>query len=797
MSLKELHNRILIMDGAMGTMLQACGLNKYGQVEGLPVTHPFELSGIHRQYVDAGADIIYSCTFGANRYKLKDTGFKVEDVIREGIQAARLACNEDTMVAASIGPLGSLMEPMGEMMFEEAYEGFREVVVEAENAGADLVVFETMTDIYEVKAAVLAAKENTSLPIFVSMTFEENGRTYTGCSIENMVVTMEPLGVEALGINCSLGPIEIFPLARELCRLTTLPVFVKPNAGLPDPETGRYDISSQQFIETMQGYLELGVNMIGGCCGTTPEYIKGLAEALLEEEPMDKLTRERGSKVCSSTRVIGIDGAVVIGERLNPTGKPSLKKALAEENMDYIIAHAIEQVKEGAQILDVNVGAPDVDEETVLPMVIKKIQSVTDIPLQIDSSNPRAIEAALRIYNGKPVVNSVSGEQEKLNEILPLIKHYGAAVVGLTLNENGIPDTAEGRFNIASEILKCAKAESIPEEDVFIDCLTLTASAEQNLVKETLKAVHMVRQKLGLKTVLGVSNISFGLPNRSLINRTFLAAALQEGLDMPIMNPGDADMMGTVAAFRLLAGSDKNAAAYIETFKDWKPAAALPAEKKSSTAGKSIHKTGNALVELLLSGMNLETRQLVSKLLENNDELTVINDYLIPALDVIGKAFETGEIFLPQMMQAAAAAQEGFDVVKKYMAKSGRVAEKKGPVVIATVEGDIHDIGKNIVKNIMENYGFEIIDLGKDVPAERIVEAVVEKNVRLLGLSALMTTTLSSMEKTISAVRAVKPDCKIMVGGAVLTESYAFKIGADYYCADAIKSVEAAREIFG
>lgn len=799
----ELKNRILLLDGAMGTMIQAAGLNEKGPAEALPAIEPFELTRIHRKYVDAGADIVYACTFGANRYKLAGTGYEVERVVHEAVQSAKLACDEDTLVAASIGPIGQLLEPMGELTFEDAYDTFREIVVQAEKSGADIIVFETMTDIYEVKAGVLAVRENTSLPVFVSMTFEENGRTFTGCSIENMVVTLEGMGVEALGINCSLGPIEIFPLARELCRQTSLPVFIKPNAGLPDPATGAYDISPEQFVETMESYINLGVNMVGGCCGTTPEYIEKLNKMLQGKQPLEKLTRSKSSRVCSGTRVVEIDHTTVIGERLNPTGKPQLKEALQNGDIDYIVAQAMAQVKDGAEILDVNVGTPGVDEVSVLPAIIKKIQSVTDVPLQIDSSNPTAIEAALRVYNGKPIVNSVSGEAEKLKTIMPIVAHYGAAVVGLTLDENGIPDTAEERADIAARIVAAGREAGVIRSNIFIDCLTLTVSAEQKLAMETLKAVSLVKSELGVKTVLGVSNISFGLPERPLINRTFLASALQAGLDLPIINPGDGGMMDTIAAFELLSARDENAASFIEKFSGRESLA--DASKQASEPESTVSRVttakpiaaGNALVEAMVSGLGKTVGEIVEQLLVESSAIDVINEFMVPALDVIGKAFEAGEIFLPQMMQAATAAQTGFDIINQKMAREGIAAEPKGPIVMATVEGDIHDIGKNIVETIMENYGYQIIDLGKDVPVERVVSEVEACGAKLVGLSALMTTTLPAMEKTIEALKACDPEIKVMVGGAVLTESYAKKIGADYYCADAMKSVEAARKVLG
>ena len=779
-------------------MLQAYGLEPGEPPALLAVTNPELITSIHRQYVEEGADILYANTFGTNRYKLEGYGYSPGQIIDSAIKAARAACKEDTLVALDVDPLGELLEPMGTLTFEEAYDAFCEVVKQGEASGADLIVIETMTDLYGVKAAVLAAKEQTNLPVMVSMTFEETGRTFTGTSIECMTAVLEGLGVDAVGINCSLGPVEIFPLAEKMCQLTDLPVFVKPNAGLPDPRTGAYTIGPEEFARAMAEYRHLGIAMAGGCCGTTPDYIARMKAVFAGMERKQRTPSARESCVCSATNCAAIDHVTVIGERINPTGKKRLKQALIEEDYDYLLSQAVQQADAGAQVLDVNVGIPDIEEARVLPAVVKKIQAVTDLPLQIDSSDPAAIEAALRVYNGKAIVNSVNGEEKSLSSILPVVKKYGAAVVGLTLDENGIPSKAEDRLAIAGRILKRTMDLGIPKKDVFIDCLTLTASAQQAEVKETLKAVRMVKEELGLHTVLGVSNISFGLPCRPLVNRTFLALAMENGLDLPIINPNDEDMMGTIFAFEMLHNRDENARNFIERYHDVSLGTMTRGSDDSGTrSGGMPEGTENELFHALEKGMKGETVHAVQKLLETKDEMTVVNDYLIPALDKVGQGFEKGTIFLPQMMQAATAAQGGFEVIKERLAASGKAGVSKGQVVIATVKGDIHDIGKNIVKVIMENYGFEMIDLGRDVPAETIVNTVVEKNIQLVGLSALMTTTLKSMEETIAAVRAAAPDCKFLVGGAVLTPDYAEKIGADYYCKDAMKSVEAAKEVFG
>lgn len=774
--------------------MQRSGLEPGASPDLLSLTNPELITSIHKQYIEAGSDIVYANTFGANRFKLEGKGHTVEEVVDSAVKAARAACGSEYFVALDVGPLGELLEPMGTLTFEEAYDAFSEIMVQGEISGADLIVIETMTDLYEVKAAVLAAKEHTVLPVLVSMTFEENGRTFTGTSISCMAATLEGLGVQGVGINCSLGPVEIFPLAKELREATKLPVFVKPNAGLPDPRTGEYSITPKDFAQAMAKYGELGVSLVGGCCGTTPEYIAEMKRAFSQKTMKGRGPSQEKTVICSGTQAAVIDKVTVIGERINPTGKKRMKQALIDGDYDYILSQAVQQVDAGAHVLDVNVGIPDIDEVELLPKVVKELQAITDLPLQIDSSNPAAIEAALRVYNGKAIVNSVNGEEKVLERILPIVKKYGAAVVGLTLDEKGIPSKAEERLAIAERILERATAAGIPKKDVFIDCLTLTASAQQAEVQETLKAVRMVKEQLGLHTVLGVSNISFGLPCRPLINRTFLALAMENGLDLPIINPNDEDMMGTVYAFEMLRNRDKNAERFIQRYSDVSLGTMTRGGQKQEVASGE---ESPSLFHALEKGMKTDTIHAVEQLLRTEDEMTVVNDYLIPALDKVGQGFEKGTIFLPQMMQAATAAQGGFELIKERLADSGKEQVSKGRVVIATVKGDIHDIGKNIVKVIMENYGFEMIDLGRDVPVETIVETVLQRDIKLVGLSALMTTTLKSMEETIAAVKKAAPDCKFIVGGAVLTPDYAEKIGADYYCKDAMKSVEAAKEVFG
>ncbi len=777
-------NKFTILDGAMGTMLQKSGLKLGSCPEALSVTNPDVITDIHKMYIKSGSDIIYTNTFGANEYKLKDSGYSVEEIVSASVNAAKHACEgTNVKVALDVGPIGMLLEPLGTLKFEEAYDIFAKQIKAGADAGADLVVIETMTDLLEVKAAVLAAKENTSLPVFVTMTFEENKRTFTGCCVPSMAATLEGLGVDAIGINCSLGPNEVYEIAKVLCECTNLPVIVKPNAGLPRPDNSGYDIDENQFAEAMKQIIDLGVCIVGGCCGTTPDYIKALKESATTMAPVEREQIKR-SCVCSQSNFVKIDGVRVIGERINPTGKKLFKQALINNDMNYILNQALAQVQAGAHILDVNVGLPEINEKEMMVKTVKALQSITDLPLQIDSSDPEVIEAALRIYNGKAIVNSVNGEDKSLKSILPIVKKYGAAVVGLTLDEKGIPAKAEQRFAIAEKIVNTALEYGIKREDIYIDCLTLTASAEQDKVTETLKAVEMVKQKLGVHTVLGVSNISFGLPNRELINKTFLALALGKGLDLPIINPNVQEMMNIINAFNVLNNDDKNAENYIE---------------KYSQETETVKKAEPADIDIsyaIEKGLADEAKAVVKKLLCDEDAMSIINARLIPALDKVGENFEKGVIFLPQLIQAATAAQSAFEVIKESFSENSGTAQDKGTIVIATVKGDVHDIGKNIVKTILANYGYKIIDLGKNVSPEDVVEAAIKENAGLVGLSALMTTTLGAMEETIVQLRA-RHNCKIMVGGAVLTEEYAKTIGADYYAKDAKQGADIAKEVFG
>lgn len=782
----------VLLDGAMGTLIQKSGAKYDHSPETLNITRPELIKSFHRAYIEAGSDIIYANTFGANAYKLSESGYSVEEIIGAAVKTAREAAEgTETLVALDIGPIGMLLEPAGSLSFDEAYEYFKQQIIAG--ADADVIVFETMTDLYELKAAVLAAKENCSKPIISTMTFERNGRTFTGVSPAAAAVTLSALGVDALGVNCSLGPNELEPVLAEMTKYTDLPLVIKANAGLPDPNSNEYDIMPDKFAECVSALLKYGVKIIGGCCGTSPEYIAEIKN-MLSDKRFEGCPKSVDTTICSASTVVEINGPRIIGERINPTGKKLFKQALVENNIDYILTQALSQVNGGAEILDVNVGHPEIDERKMMVRVLKEIQSVCDAPLQIDSTKPDVLEAGLRYYNGKPIVNSVNGEEGSLSSVLPLVKKYGASVVGLTLDEDGIPNTAEGRFEIAKRIVGRAEAEGIDRKDVYIDCLTLTVSAEQDACRETLKALHRVKNELGCKTCLGVSNISFGLPNRELVNRTFLTMALEEGLDLPIINPNIESMTGAVRAFRVLSGIDKNSLEFIEAYNDNAPQNPKPASAADIDIFTAVY-----------SGLRNEGASATEKLLESNDAMSIVNEMLIPALDRVGEDFEKNKIFLPQLIQSANTAQECFDVIKKHLSKTGNESVSKGKIILATVKGDIHDIGKNIVKVLLDNYGYTVVDLGKDVDPRLVVDTAVEQNITMVGLSALMTTTLKSMEDTIRLIRETKelqnPDgtsrVTVFVGGAVLTEDYAMKIGADYYCRDAKESVDTAKLVLG
>ncbi|MBQ5761337.1 MAG: homocysteine S-methyltransferase family protein [Clostridia bacterium] len=779
-------DRIIFLDGAMGTMLQAAGLKAGARPELLCLEKPDLIQEIHTKYINAGSNIIYTNTFGANRHKLSEVGTSPLEIIPAAVNIAKKAAGNKAKVALDVGPIGELLEPLGSLSFDNAYDIFKEMVIIGEKSGADLVVFETMTDLSEVRAAVLAAKENTKLPIFVTMSFEKNGRTFAGTTAAAMAITLTGLGVDALGINCSLGPDEIFPIAEDLVKWTSLPIIIKANAGLPDPATNKYSINAEAFASTIEKYLALGVTIFGGCCGTTPDYIKALKAKLHNKTPLKTCKKPIFHGICSAGRVENLSkGIHVIGERINPTGKKRFQQAIKENDMNYVMQRAIEQAEAGADILDVNVGVPGIDEPAMMRTVIKALQSVVNLPLQIDSTNPIAIEAGLRAYTGKAIVNSINAKKETMEQILPLVKKYGASVVGLTMDETGLPTSYEQRIEMAQLILDTALSYGIPKEDVYIDCLTLTVSAQQDQAPQTLKAMEFVRNQMGLHCVLGVSNISFGLPQRERVTESFLTQALYAGLDLPIINPNSQRVMDCISCFKVLSGEDNNCSKYIERFSQ-----EVPTDTQPSSEQMTIERA-------VIKGLKDETARLAEELLLQHSELTIINELLIPALDKVGEQYEKGIIFLPQLINSANAASAAFDVIKAKLAQDSTNKVSKGKIVIATVHGDIHDIGKNIVKVVLENYGYQVIDLGKDVPPETIVETVLKEDIELVGLSALMTTTVPAMSKTISMLRNAKCNCKIMVGGAVLTPEFAKEIGADFYAKDAKQSADIAKSILG
>ena len=794
----------ILLDGGMGTMLQAAGLKLGARPEELNITDPALIEGIHGQYAAAGSRIVNANTFGASAHKLAGSAYTLEQVITAGIENCKRACAPyGALTALDVGPLGELLEPSGTLAFEDAVAEYARIVKAGEAAGADLIFFETYTDLYELKAALLAAKENTHLPILASMSFEAGGRTFTGCTVESFAATAQGLGADAVGINCSLGPKEIFPMAKRLAEAVpgNFPVFVKPNAGLPRADGSGYDITPQLFALQMKPYRELHLFAAGGCCGTTPEFIKLLNGTFAGCTP-GRPAHRMPSVLCTPVDTVTVDGITVVGERINPTGKKRFQQALREGDMNYVLEQAVSQAEAGAQILDVNVGAPGVDEPVLMEQVVKALQSVTSLPLQLDSSNVEALARGLRVYNGKPIVNSTNGEPEKLAAILPLCKKYGAAIVGLAIDEKGIQPKAADRVAIARRITEAALAAGIPREDIYIDCLTLTASAQQEDVLATVQALEACKKELGVRTVLGVSNISFGLPCRTYLNTTFLTMAMYAGLDLAIMNPSSEEMMAAVYAYNVLTNRDKQSTKYIERFADRVPAStalaqAAKAVPAASAAEAELTGPYAALMKAVEKGLKGDAAAHTRALLAEKQPLEVVDEALIPALDIVGAKYEKGTLFLPQLLQAASAAQSAFEEIKTAIAQKGEGSASKGRIVLATVKGDVHDIGKNIVRVILENYGFEVLDLGRDVPVETVVDTVREKDVHLVGLSALMTTTLKSMEETIAALHAAQLDCKIMVGGAVLTPEYAEKIGADWYAKDAKRSADIAKEFFG
>lgn len=776
-----LKNTILVFDGAMGTQLQEAGLKAGDIPEVLNITNPSLIQDIHRRYLEAGANVLTSNTFGCNPLKMKDAPHSFNEILLAAINNACIArdtFNKEAYIALDIGPIGQLLEPMGTLTFDQAYDIVKQQVLLAKDK-VDVVLLETMTDIYEVKAAVLAVKENSTLPVFVTMTFENNYRTLSGCDAITMVNVLEGLKVDAIGVNCSLGPIELTPIINQILEHATIPVMVQPNAGLPCLVEGKtcYNLDATTFVKETIKHVENGVAIIGGCCGTTPEYIR----LLVQELPKNRknISVNTKARVSSGTTTVEFGHHVVVcGERLNPTGKKKLKAALLEQRYDELVVEAIKQEQAGAHVLDVNVGLPGIDEVATMKHVIKLLQEVIALPLQIDSSNALAIEQACRYYNGKPLINSVNGKNEIMEAIFPIVKKYGGVVIGLTLDDNGIPNKANERFEIAKKIIDKAATYGINKKDIIIDCLVLTASAQQAEVMETIKAVSMVKT-LGVHTVLGVSNVSFGLPNRPLLNKTFLAMAMSAGLDLPIINPMDQELMDTIHAFNVLYNYDKDATNYIQ-------------KQANQQVIVKTDTTSFTLQDIVLHGLKEEAKVATKSLLETQDGLEIINTILIPTLDIVGKQYENNTIFLPQLIQSAEAAKIAFGVVKDSFKEAPTT---KGPIIMATVHGDIHDIGKNIVKVVLESYGYKIIDLGKDVAPEVVVEAYLKHKPKAIGLSALMTTTVVSMEKTIQLLKEIDGMCPIWVGGAVLTKDYAMQIKADYYARDAMETVELMNQV--
>lgn len=854
----------LLFDGGMGTLVQAAGLHTVHAVPDLlNLTHPEAIVAIQRQYVEAGADCITTNTFSANRLKLASTDATVAEVYAAAAANARAA--GAPLVAGDIGPTGALLEPLGTLTFDEAFDVFSEQACAAEAAGCDLIVVETMADLLEAKAAVLAAVESTTLPVFATMTFGEDGRTFLGTTPAIAATTLSALGASAVGLNCSLGPVELAPLVEELAPHNRALVMAQPNAGLPRIQDGEtvFDVGTDEFARAMEAILDAGATVVGGCCGTTPAHIAALS-ALLDARPLPAvepsaprvILSERSEPkdlpapsipnplyrpafaVTSAQQMVSLPAGEprisVIGERINPTGKKKLKAALQAGDVDYLVAEAAAQQRAGADILDVNVGVPGLDEPALLSQVTRALQATVPLPLQLDSSDPAAIEAAARGYAGRPMVNSVNGKADNLAAVLPVVARYGCTVVGLTLDENGIPPTAEERLAIAERIVAAAEAHGIPREDVAIDCLVMAAATNQDEVREILRAVALVKECLGVRTVLGVSNVSFGLPARPLVNSTFLAAAFGAGLDMPILNPLNARYRDTVATFRILNGQDAGCRAFLEAYANTadpyevaaNPAAssavasreggASPAPTKGIPSSYPIPVTGAFadavetvahLAECVLEGRSAPVAVATERLLETHDGLAVINDVFVPVLDVVGQKYDEGTFFLPQLMASAEAVKAGFDLIRdRARAASANVTPTEGDahvpgeaaraIIVATVQGDIHDIGKNIVKMLLENYGFTVIDLGRDVAPEAIVAAARDTGARLIGLSALMTTTVGAMERTVALVHEQLPGVAVMVGGAVITQEFADQIGADFYAKDAAASTRVASAFF-
>lgn len=783
---EEIGKRILFFDGGMGTLLQEQGLQAGELPETWNLKNPEPIIQIHKAYLAAGADILLANTFGANRFKY---GEDLEKIVTAGVANAKKAVAESgkkAYVALDIGSTGKLLKPMGTLDFEEAVGVFAEIIRVGEKAGADLILIETMSDTYELKAAVLAAKENSALPIMATVIFDESKKMLTGASPQVVVSLLEGLGVDALGINCGLGPKQMKEIVKELLKYASIPVIVNPNAGLPRSENGKtvFDVGAEEFAEDMEEIVTMGAWFAGGCCGTTPAHIQAMVEKCKEITPVP-ITPKNYTFVTSYSTAVELGGIpVIIGERINPTGKSKFQQALRDHNIDYILEEGVKQEDSGAHILDVNVGLPEIDEAAMMESIVYELQSIMPLPLQIDTTNIEAMERALRIYNGKPMINSVNGKAEVMEQVFPLVKKYGGVVVGLALDEDGIPDTTEGRLAIAEKIYQTGEKYGISRKDIVIDALVMTMSTNNESAKITLDTVKEITARGG-KTVLGVSNISFGLPQRELINAAFFTMAMNNGLSAGIINPNAKAMRQAYDTFCVLGGYDAQCMNYIENY---------AVTDAPNAAAKSAAAKLN-LTDSIIKGLKDQAYRATEEELKTKEPMEIINGELVPALDVVGQGFEKGTMFLPQLLMSAEAAKAGFEAIRQYVQSHGEAQEKKATIVIATVKGDIHDIGKNIVKVLLENYGYEVIDLGKDVPPEKIVETVVDKHAPLVGLSALMTTTVVNMEESIKELHKEAPWCKIMVGGAVLTQEYADMIGADFYGKDAMQSVYYAERL--
>ena len=798
MSFKEfLKNNIVILDGGMGTLLQSQGLQAGDLPERWNISHPEIITKIHKDYYDAGSNVVCTNTFGANI--LKFSSDELEEIISKAISNARNAASEsvspkEKFVALDLGPTGKLLKPVGDLDFENAVKIFAETVKLGVKYGADLVIIETMNDSYETKAALLAVKENSELPVIVSNAYGEDGKLMTGANPQAMVALLEGMDADVVGANCSLGPEQLKAVAKELVLNSSVPVSMKPNAGLPKVVDGKtvFDVSPEVFSQSVCDMVKMGVRVVGGCCGTTPEYIKALSDKLVNIQPVP-VTEKNNTVVSSYTHTVSFgEKPVLIGERINPTGKKRFKQALIENDINYILNEGVTQKEKGVHILDVNVGLPDIDEKEMLVNAVYRLQSVADLPLQIDTADIKAMESAMRVYNGKAMINSVNGKKESMEQVFPLVKKYGGVVVALTLDENGIPETAEGRFQIAQKILDTAQSYGIKKKDIIFDTLAMTISADNKSALVTLKALKDIKEKLGCHTSLGVSNVSFGLPNRDAINSVFFALALENGLSAAIMNPYSQEMMKTYYSYNALKGLDSNCEEYVSVADTF---LTVSTQAVNTAATNNSLKYDSPLQEAIIKGFKENAAILTEELLKATEALDIVNSDIIPALDIVGKGFEKKTVYLPQLLMSAEAAKSAFEKIKANMSGAGR-NESKGTVVIATVKGDIHDIGKNIVKLLLENYSFNVYDLGKDVPPEAVLNAVIENKAKIAGLSALMTTTVPAMEETIKLLNEKAPWCKTVVGGAVLTQEYADKIGADKYAKDAMETVRYAEEIY-